>query len=152
MSDDHLMDVLTRRQPDSKPDRGADAPPELLLPDPTLGYEPFAKPSHVSLYTLHCILGSDGYRSFQYVGLDSDCSLSADGNGQIIRLRFCGSKITAVTIRGRNLWRLYDYIHQHRMAWVMRIDRDRDFATGNEPVIMSIDIEDLKEPQAGQPP
>jgi hypothetical protein len=150
MPDDHLMDVLTRRPPKAEREREAEQPTESLLPDPSKGYEPCARPSHSPLYTLHCILGPDGYRSFQYVHLDSDSSLSADGKGQVIRLRFCGSKTVAVSIRGRNLWRLYDYIHQHRMAWVMRVDRD--FATGNEPVITAIDIEDVKEPAPGQTP
>ena len=148
MEDDHLMDVLTRRRPDAERSRDADVPPELL-PDPGKGCEPWSRPSHTSLYTLHCILGPDGFRSFQYVHLDSDSSLSADGNGQVIRLRFCSSKTIAVTIRGRNLQRLYDYLHQHKIAWVMRVDRERDFAKGNEPVITSIDIEELAE--RGQP-
>jgi hypothetical protein len=42
-----------------------------------------------------------------------------------------------ISIRGRNLWRLYDYIHQHRMAWLARADRD--FADGKEAIIVSID-------------
>jgi hypothetical protein len=148
MADDHFMDVLTRRRPEAERSRDAEMPPELL-PDPSKGYEPCARPSHTSLYTLHCILGGDGYRSFQYVGLDSNSSLTADGNGQVIRLKFCGSKTTAVTIRGRNLSRLYDYLHQHKIAWVMRLDRDRDFAAGNEPVITAIEIEEVQE--AGHP-
>jgi len=150
MQDEHLMDVLTRRRPESGQNRDADVTPESSLPDPSKGYEPCARPSHNSPYTLHCILGADGYRSFQYVHLDSDSSLSADGKGQIIRLRFCGSKITAVTIRGRNLWRLYDYIHQHKMGWIMRMDRD--FAADDEPVITAIDIEEVRELQAGESP
>ena len=152
MQDDHLMDVLTRRRPEPARETEAELPPDLLLPAPGMGYEPCSPPSRYALYTLHCILGADGYRSFQYVHLDSDASLSADGKGQVLRLRFCGSKTTAVTIRGRNLSRLYDYLHQHRIAWVMRMDRDRDFASGNEPVVTSIDIEDVKEPEAGEPP
>jgi hypothetical protein len=150
MQDDHLMDVLTRRRPEPARETEAELPPDILLPDLSKAYEPCSPPSRHSLYTLHCILGAEGYRSFQYVHLDSDASLSADGKGQVIRLRFCGSKATAVTIRGRNLWRLYDYLHQHRMAWVMRTDRDRDFATGNEPVITAIDIEEVRD--AGSPP
>jgi hypothetical protein len=146
MNDDHLMDVLTRgHKPIQRNDDRAE-PPESSLPDPSKGYEPCSRPSQHGLYTLHCILGADGYRSFQYVHLDSDSSLSADGKGQVIRLRFSSSKITAVTIRGRNLWRLYDQIHQHKMAWVMRMDRDRDFAAGNEPVVTAIDIEEVKSP------
>jgi hypothetical protein len=149
MSDDHLMDVLTRRRPEPEKIRDSDVP-DSLLPDVSKGYEHCARPSHHALYSLHFILGTDGYRSFQYVHLDSQSSLTTDGKGQVIRLRFCGSKVTAVTIRGRNLSRLYDYIHQHKIAWVMRMDRD--FGTGNEPVVTAIDIEEVREPQPGQSP
>src|SRR5579872_5362897 len=144
MHDDHLMDVLTRGHTAAKRNDERAQPRESSLPDPGKGYEPCSQPSQNALYTLHCVLGAEGYISFQYVHLDSQSSLSADGKGQVIRLRFCGSKITAVTIRGRNLLQLYDSIHQHRIAWVMRIDRDRDFGTGNEPVVTEIDIEDVK--------
>ena len=56
-------------------------------------------------------------------------------------VRFAGLKSVQVTIRGRNLWRLYDYLHQHRMPWIMRADRD--FADDKEPIIIAIDFEDV---------
>lgn len=150
MSDDHLSNVLTRGRKAAERDEGRELPPESNLPDPSRGYEPYSRPSNKPLYTLHCVLGRDGYRSFQYVHLDSDGSLSVDERGHVVQLRFCGSKTMAVTIRGRNLWRLYDYLHQHRIAWVMRVDRGRDFAQDSEPVVNSIDIEEVRPPAAGE--
>ncbi len=150
MADDDLMETLTRRRPEPQRKQEADAQ-DWLLPEPGKAYEPNSRPTRQPLYSLHCILGAEGIRSFQYVGLDQDSSLSADGKAQVIRLRFCGSKITAVTIRGRNMSRLYDYLHQHRIAWVMRMDSNRDFGTGNEPVITAIKIEEEKDDEAGQP-
>jgi|GEM_PF-4544757 len=142
MQDDDLMAALTRRRPEppTKPDITDSQ--ECLLPEPGKAYEPFSRPTRQPLYSLHFILGAEGIRSFQYVGLDSDSSLTADGDGQVIRLKFCGSKITAVTIRGRNLSRLYDYLLQHRTAWVMRLDRD--FTAGNEPAVTAVAIEEVK--------
>ncbi len=149
MSDEHLMGVLTRGKRTA--DRDDELPPVSNLPDPSRGYEPFSRPSHHPLYSLHCVLGRDGYRSFQYMHLDSDSSLSVDGQGQVIRLRFYGSKNFAVTVRGRNLWRLYDFIHQHRISFIMAVDRGRDFAEDNEPVVTSIDIAEVRDAD-GAPP
>ncbi len=149
MSDEHLMDVLTRGR--RSHDRDQDLPAESNLPDPSRGYEPFSRPSHHPVFTLHCVLGRDGYRSFQYSQLDSDSSLSVDGQGQVIRLRFYGSKLFVVTVRGRNLWRLYDYIHQHKISFVMAVDPGRDFADDGEPVVTSIDIKEIREAEGGQP-
>ena len=56
----------------------------------------------------------------------------------------------AVTIRGRNLWRLYDYIHQHKMPWVMRVDVGRDFAADDEPVVTAIEFAEVKESERDQ--
>src|SRR5579872_833289 len=99
-ADEHLMDVLMRqRHAAEHEDR--EIPPEWNLPDPSRGYEASSRPSNKPLYSLHFILGRDGYQSFQYVHLDSNSSFSADENGQVIRLRFCGSKMMAVKLSGR---------------------------------------------------
>lgn len=146
--DDALVDMLTRgRKPAERKDE-REAPTDSTLPDPGRDYEPFSRPWIKPLYTLHCILGRDGCQSFSNMQLDSGSTFSTDPSGQVIRLRFCGSKTTAVTIRGRNLWKLYDYLHQHRIAWVMAVDRGRDFAADDAPVITSIQIEDVKDSPA----
>jgi hypothetical protein len=139
MSDEHLKDVLTQQ------------PAEWGLPDPSRDCEPFSRPWNQPLYTLHCIVGPGTYRSYQYVHLDSSSSLSVDGTGHVIRLRFCGSKTWAVTICGRNLWRLFDYIHQHRIAFVMAVDPGRDFGEDDEPVVTDIKIEEVNERKDGEP-
>jgi len=50
-----------------------------------------------------------------------------------------------VSIRGRNLRRLYELIHQHRIDWVMRVDRGRDFAGDGATVVTGIEIEEVRE-------
>ena len=146
MADDSLMDALTRKRGEPKPQPVQQAEPdEPTLPEPDAPYQPHAKPSARLVYTLHLLLGRDGCRSFQYVHLDSDSNFTADDSGQYIRLRFCGSKVMQVCIRGRNLRRLYDFIHQHRIAWVMRIDRGRDLAGDGATVLTDIRVEEVRE-------
>jgi hypothetical protein len=150
MSDDSLMETLTGRRRKEPPPREAkeEPPNDLLLPEPGRPYEAFRAASR-PVFTLHCLLGKDGIRSFQFPHLASNTSFEANTEGQIIRLRFCCEKVTAVTIRGRNLSKLHDYLHQHRVAWVWRIDGGRDFGGDKEAVITAIDIEEVKEVETG---
>src|SRR5579863_558183 len=143
MADDSLLDVLTGKRRD--PRGRAPEPDEPMLPELDAPYQPHNQPTARPVYTLHLLLGRERWRSFQYVHLDSDSAFTADESGQCIRLRFCGSKITLVDILGRNLRRLYDLIHQHRVAWVMRQDAGRDFAADDEPVVTDIRLEEVKD-------
>ena len=90
------------------------------LPSPLADYSPFSRPANKPLYSIHFIGPNDEMRSFQYAHLDSDSSYSAGR----ISLRFMGLKAIAVVIEGRSLQSLYDYIHQHRAAWVKQAARD----------------------------
>ena len=116
------------------------------IPNMSGPYQAHARPANSPVYTLHCLLGKDGYRSFQYVHLDSDTSFKVGSTGHIIRLRFAGTQVMEVTITGRKLWRLYDYVHQHRMPWIMRADRD--LADEHEAIITAIDIVPGESPDA----
>jgi hypothetical protein len=121
-----------------------DEPADSELPDTSAPYQAHARPANKPLYTLHCCLGKDGYRSFQYVHYDSDSSFKTASTGHVIMLRFAGTQVVQVTITGRNLRRLYDLLHQHRISWVMRADRDLDNEGG--PTITSITIEEAATP------
>ena len=103
-------------------------------------YLAHARASNKPVQALHCVLGKDGVRSFQYVHLDSDSQFRRTSSGQAILIRFAGIKAVQVTIRGRNLWRLFDYLHQHRMPWIRLADRD--FSGDQEPIITAIEIEE----------
>jgi len=123
----------------------ADEALDLDLPDSSAPYKAFALAANKPIYTLHCFLGKEGYRSFQYVHLDSDSTFQKRG-GHVITLRFAGTKLVQVTITGRNLERLFFYLHEHRMPWIMRADRD--FTEDSEPVITGIAIDEVATPAA----
>ena len=124
----HLRSVLRANAPDSSA-----GDEELLLP-PRNGraYVPHARPSNKPLYSLHLLSPSGGARSFQYVHLDSGSTYTAEA----IVLRFVGIESVKVTILGRSLWQLYDYIHQHRIAWIMQTTQD--FAQDGQTVVTEI--------------
>ena len=135
---DHLSEILGRT--------GASAVDvdDSELPDLKEPYKAHSRASNKPVYILHCLLGKEGCRSFEYVQKDSNSEFKAGELGQIIKLRFAGTKIWEVTITGLNLWRLYDLIGQHRMAWVRK--SDRGFAAGpdGETLIMGIDIKEIE--------
>jgi hypothetical protein len=120
---------------------------DALLPTAGDPYKAAGIPSNESLTRLVCIMGKEGfqpggkaYRFFQYVHLDSDTDFGFTADGQIITLRFAGMKPVMVVVRGRNLLRICDQIHQHRMPWI-RV-ADRDFAEGSKEIITAIEITD----------
>jgi len=147
MHDDHLAEILGRHgsaRLHETSDREIDAE---MLPAAGEQYQAHARGANKPVFTLHCILGKDGFRSFQNSHLDSDSHFVVEGKEQVISLRFCNFKVTAVTIRGRNLGKLYDYLHQHRMPWIQRVDAGRDFAEDGEPVITAIEIKEVEDPK-----
>jgi hypothetical protein len=108
------------------------------LPDTSAPYQAHARPANKPVYTLHCCLGRDGYRSFQYVHLDSDSSFKTSSSGHVIALRFAGTQVMQVMIKGRNLRQLYGALHSHLIPWVMRADRN--LADEQEAIITAIEI------------
>ena len=112
-------------------------------PRPTRAHGKGKSVANKALYTLHCALGKDGFRSFQYAHLDSDSEFRIEPGGHVLTLRFAGFRTTKVTIRGRNLWQLYDYLHQHRIPWIMRADRDFPDGAGKQPLISTIEFAEV---------
>jgi hypothetical protein len=117
----------------------------VLLPGYGDPYRAAGPESSESLTRLACIMGKEGfqpggkaYRFFQYVHLDSDTDFGFTKDGQIITLRFAGMNPVLVVIRGRNLLRICDAIHLHRIPWI-RV-ADRDFADGQLEIITAIEI------------
>lgn len=106
---------------------------EYALPD-MKDYKAHGNATIKPCFSLNLI--KDGnVRSFQYYHLESDSKFTVQGDEHHIAIRFDG---TPVTIRGRNLWRLYDMIHQHRMPWVW--EADRHFVENDDPILTGIEI------------
>jgi len=118
---------------------------ELDLPAlRSMEYQPHGRATHRPVPSIHFVSPRGEVRSFQYIDLDSNTALTSEG----IALRFDGMRPAAVQICGRNLWRLYDYIHQHRMPWVMEVAKDRDFAKDGETVVTAVRFLDPSGDQA----
>lgn len=116
---------------------------EFGLPAQSSGdYKPHAAPANKPVFAVHFIKPSGDVRSFQYADLDSDSRYTADA----IRLRFSGTRVIEVTIRGRNLWRLYDGIHRQVIRWAM--EAARDFAKDGECIVRSIEIAEVRQSPA----
>ncbi len=95
-------------------------------------YAPHARPANKPIYSIHFVDPAGDVHSFQYVHLDSHSTYTAE----CITLKFLGMQPVRVVLRGRNLWRLYDYIHSHRIAWIMQAARD--FAQDGQTVVTQI--------------
>lgn len=104
-------------------------------------YQPHARPSDKPDYGIHFVTPGGDVRSFQYVHLDSGSQFAAGR----ITLVFMGMEPVRVVIEGRNLWRLYDYIHQHRMPWVMVAGRD--FAKDGQTIVTRVSYAPIKPEQ-----
>lgn len=122
----HLRNILGEKELEAEREGGL---PALRDNEFRVCGRPAAKP----VFAIHFITQGT-VQSFQYMHLDSNSSYSPTRIG----LRFTGSKIIDVAIEGRNLWELYDYIHQHRMPWV-RVAA-RDFAQDGETVVTKISV------------
>jgi hypothetical protein len=118
----------------------ADADDDSGLPSLHEGeYQAFARASNKPVYAVHFVTPAGDVRSFQYAHLDSDSRYEASR----LTLKFMGMEPVRVTIEGRNLWRLYDYLHQHRMPWVMIATRD--LAVDGQPIVIRINYATVSE-------
>jgi hypothetical protein len=132
----HLKNVLAASPQTAPPED------ECELPSSADGeYQPYARAANRPLYSIHFVTSKREVRSFQYIQLDSNSSFTSDG----IALRFTGMRAISVRIAGRNLWRLYDLIHAHKMSWVMEVAPGRDFVKDGDAVVTSVRIIEVKD-------
>jgi hypothetical protein len=135
MHDDnpHLRSVLRNNAPEQAGDD------ESGLPSLADGeYQAFARPANKPVHAIHFVNPKGEVRSFQYVHLDSDSRFE---NERVV-LRFLGMEPTRIVISGRNLWRAYDYIHQHRLTWIMAAARE--FAADGQAIVTNVSFTLLK--------
>ena len=143
-----------KAEPDAKPVEKAALLPALNDPYKAGGFAD----SEVSRLVL--VMGKDGfhvgetaYIAFQYVHLGiGQFGFTADG--QWFNFVISDIQPKLVTVHGRNVLRIFDYISLRRMPWIRQADRD--FRAGNgvghtEPVITRIEVEDWKrEPEQAE--
>lgn len=90
-----------------------------------------------SLYVLN---GKEDTRAFQYVHLGF-ANFAADGTS--FRVEFNEPEKWRLEVKGRRLWRVFVNLHQHKLEWIKK--PDRDFDGGGTPAITSIAIEAVAE-------
>jgi len=115
---------------------------EGFSPEST-AYQAHARAGNKLLPSIHFILRDRSIRTCQFMHLESGSRFEflPQGKGHRLAFRFGGSTSLGVVIEGRNLLRLYDYIAQHRMAWVCELPEERDFEDDRAAVARSICFE-----------
>ena len=89
---------------------------------------------------LHVFRCRETTRSFQFAHMGYK---EYDRGNSWFIIEFNEPEKWRLTVRGRNLWAIYNYIAQHRLEWIR--EADRDFAGNKETIITSIDIVPVKE-------
>jgi hypothetical protein len=89
---------------------------------------------------LHVFRRRGSTRSFEFLHLGYK---EYDAGNTWFILEFNEPEKWRVTVQGRNLWQIYNYIAQHRLEWIR--EADRDFAGDNEAIITATEIEAVKE-------
>ncbi len=132
---DDVPTTSVRASPDGLEELGI----EPFTPDGT-AYRAHAHPARLMLPSVHFIFRDRSIRTCQYHQLESDSRFlsSPQGQGNRLALRFSGRKSVELVIQGRNLWKLYDAMTQHRIAWVQELAADRDFEADDAAVVHSI--------------
>lgn len=145
------MDASDRYNPARFASSAESADEAALLPSLTTEYKASATPSAKAVMRLVVILGKEGFRpggtayiAFQYVHLGTERFGFTPDGGQQFSFVVSDLEPQRVTVKGRNLLRVFDYIGLHRMPWIRQTDRDFQVvgARSDEPVITSIEVED----------
>ena len=139
---DHDADGVSEESPAA----GAAAQDDLIpLPLPSADYQAYARATNKPALTLHFLLADATREGFSSVDLRRVRFLAADkpGGGPRVVLRFVEAVVTEVTIEGRNLDTLYDYIGQHRVTWIRELPPRRDFVEAKATVITRVTIQTL---------
>jgi hypothetical protein len=142
-----------KNEPDAKPAEAAKpAEKAALLPALT---DPYAAGGFVEgeVSRLVLVMGRDGFRIggtayifLQYVHISMG-EFGFTANGQWFSFIFADLQPKLITVHGRNLQRICDYISLRRMPWIRQSDRDyraTDGTTDKEPIITRIEVEDWK--------
>lgn len=115
------------------------------LPGPGTPYRAHSRASNKPLNFLVLLLADASARGFAYGNLDTlDLVPGPPGQGPEIVLRFAGLAAVEVTLAGRRLEALYNYLGLYRIGWVRQLPRSRDFQPSDATVITDVAIKKLE--------
>jgi hypothetical protein len=129
-----------------------EAADKAALPGLTTEYKAAGTPENGEVSRLVLIMGQEGfapggtaYYQMQYAHIDLG-EFGFTANGQVFRFVFSGRQPKLVTVHGRNLLRICDYIALRRMQWIRQGNRDFRAVDaddgGGEPFISKIEVTD----------
>ena len=106
-------------------------------------YQAFWPPSDVPLPMITFVLQDGSRESFCYVDLSRVRFLNPEqpGQGPVLVLRFLGTEIIDVTVKGRGLQRMYDPVVEHRIAMMSVFNGRFDTLGDGVTVINSITLQ-----------
>lgn len=125
MADNKLNELLSRSVQKPEPDDAEDL--GQCASRPVVKYVP----------AFH-VKGRDGARSFDYHHM----GLKKYEPTRFV-IEFQEPEHWRLTVEGRNLWEVYNYLVMHRLEWITAADRD--FEDGRKPVITRITVEKVEE-------
>jgi|GEM_PF-5974786 len=129
-------DRLARIPTDDDPDH-VDFPPSNEV-----DYKSYARAWVKPIRSIHFFTHDGRCRTFEYADLRSRCGQDHDFESTCFKLTFLGMRAVEVVVEGRGLWPLYDYIHQHRLPWVMVAGRD--FSKNGDTIVTRVIFNSLK--------
>jgi hypothetical protein len=142
---DRLKPLPFKRPVTPRPEQDA------LLPAQDNPYKAAGIADNNELPSLVLIMGKEGFKdgstayySVQYVHLGlGEFGFTEDG--QWFRFVVSDLQPKQITVRGRDLLRIFDYIRLRRLPWIREADRD---LRNGEPIITQLDIDDWVPPEA----
>jgi hypothetical protein len=138
-------------EPGDDPDDGANGVPSLEklapLPRPGDPYKAIARPASKPLSTLHLIKADGTIWSYPYsCRVEGPHLVYADDAAKtlVVVLKFSGLVGTEVTLSGRKLEQMVNFLGHHRIAWVREQAKGKIAKDGEGPVITGIHIKTLE--------
>jgi hypothetical protein len=129
---------------------------DAMLPALTDPYKAAGTADNGEVSRLVLVMGKDGFKpgatayylmQYVHIGLGE---FGFDADGQFFRFVFSDIQPKVVTVRGRSLLRICDYIGLRRMPWIRQADRDFRLVDGmadGEPFITRIEVVDWVQPE-----
>lgn len=142
---DRLNDILKRTAPNGDHLKESDLLPdegeaEALTIAQMDGKYSSMRPANKPLTRLHVIHKDGKVESLQYHHLDA----KSEFNGHSFVFLFSGAKLWELTVEGRNLWRMYDYISLCRWPYIRVANRDFD---AESEMVTSAKIKEIEIPE-----